>query len=221
LIARTDFEGDPNVGAFAVITNEIVFTSPHMSKKSIDTLERAFNVPLVQSTVASLDVVGLMSIANCSGLLLPYTTRDEELAVIKGSVDITVDWLDSKMTALGNIILANDNGAICHPDFDSKAIKKISDVLDVEVVPGTVAKLPIVGVSSVVTNQGAVVHPMATIEEIERISEMLRVHVEVGTVNRGSPYARLGVLANTDGMIAGSDTTGVELAHISQVLGYV
>jgi len=166
LIARTDFEGDPNVGAFAVITNEIVFTSPHMSKKSIDTLGRAFNVPLVQSTVASLDVVGLMSVANCSGLLLPYTTRDEELAVIKRSVDITVDWLDNKMTALGNIILANDNGAICHPDFDSKAIKKISDVLDVEVVPGTVAKLPIVGVSSVVTSQGAVVHPWRPVRRL-------------------------------------------------------
>jgi translation initiation factor 6 len=62
---------------------------------------------------------------------------------------------------------------------------------------------------------------MASSEEIDSIAEVLRVHVEVGTVNRGSPYTSLGVLANSDGMVAGSDTTGVELAHISQVLGFV
>jgi translation initiation factor 6 len=125
------------------------------------------------------------------------------------------------MTALGNIIIANDSGAMCHPDFSPASIQKISDVLGVEVVPGTIAKLPIVGANAVITNQGAVVHPLATDDEIDQLSQLLKVHIEVGTVNRGSPYISLGVLANIDGMIAGSDTTGVELAHISQVLGFV
>jgi translation initiation factor 6 len=66
-----------------------------------------------------------------------------------------------------------------------------------------------------------VVHPLATDDEIDAITQLLKVVVEVGTVNRGSPYTKLGVIANTDGMIAGTETTGVELAHISQVLGFV
>ena len=125
------------------------------------------------------------------------------------------------MTALGNIIIANDNGAMCHPDFDLKARQKISDTLGVEVVPGSLAKLPIVGSNTIATNQGAIVHPMATSGEIELLAQLLKVPIEVGTVNRGSPYTSLGVLANVDSMIAGTDTTGVELAHISQVLGFV
>ncbi|UCE10830.1 MAG: translation initiation factor IF-6 [Candidatus Thorarchaeota archaeon] len=221
MIARTNFEGDPNVGAFAVITDRVIFTSPNMSEKSLDTLERVFNLPMLQSTVAKMDAVGIFSVANSEGLVLPYTTTDEELVYIKENSDLRVDWIDSKMTALGNVILANDHGAICHPDFDKAAKDKIADVLDVEVVTGTVARLPIVGSNIAATNNGAVVHPMASSDETDSIAEVLRVHVEVGTVNRGSPYTSLGVLANSDGMVAGSDTTGVELAHISQVLGFV
>ena len=221
MIARYDFEGDSNVGAFGVATDRYVFVSPNMSEDSLDTIERVFNLPLVQSTVATLDAVGLVSVANSNGLLIPYTANDDELAALKAYSDIRVDWIDDRMTALGNIILANDKGAICHPDFDETARKKISDVLDVEVLPGTVARLPTVGSNTAVTNRGAVVHPMATSDEIDQISQLLKVHVEVGTVNRGSPYASLGVMANLDSMIAGSETTGVELAHISQVLGFV
>jgi translation initiation factor 6 len=192
-----------------------------MSEKSLDTIEKTFNLPLVQATVATLDAVGLVAVATSNGILVPYTIADEELAQLKSSSEVTVDWLDDKMTALGNIIIANDNGAMCHPDFDLKARQKISDTLGVEVVPGSLAKLPIVGSNTIATNQGAIVHPLATSGEIELLAQLLKVHVEVGTVNRGSPYTSLGVLANVDGMIAGTDTTGVELAHISQVLGFV
>lgn len=221
MIARTNFEGDSNVGAYGIATDRFVFVSPNISEKSLGDVERVFNLPLVQSTIATLDAVGLMSAATSNGILVPYTTTDEELKILKKSSEVNVDWIDDKMTALGNIIAANDNGAICHPDFSSKSIQKISDILGVEAVPFTIAKLPIVGANSVITNQGAVVHPLATSEEIDQLSQLLKVHVEVGTVNRGSPYTSLGVLANVDGMIAGSDTTGVELAHISQVLGFV
>ena len=221
MIARTNFEGDSNVGAYGIATDRFVFVSPNMSEKSLGDLERVFNLPLIQSTVATLDAVGLLSVATSNGILVPYTTTDEELKRLKQYSEVNVDWIDDKMTALGNIIAVNDHGAVCHPDFSTKSIQKISDVLGVEVVPGTIAKLPIVGANSVITNQGAVVHPLATDEEIDHLSELLKVHIEVGTVNRGSPYTSLGVLANVDGMIAGSDTTGVELAHISQVLGFV
>lgn len=221
MIARTNFEGDPNVGAFAVITDSFVLTSPNMSEKSLDTLERVFNLPFTQSTIATMDAVGIVAAANSNGIILPYTVSDDELAQIKERVDVRVDWIESKMTAMGNIVLANDNGAICHPDFDGKSVQKISDILDVEVLRGTVARLPTVGANTVTTNNGAVIHPMASSEEIELVAEVLKVIVEVGTVNRGSPYTRLGVLANIDGIVAGSDTTGVELAHISQVLGFV
>jgi translation initiation factor 6 len=221
MIARTDFEGDSNVGAYGIATDSFVFTSSNMSEKALDTIERTFNLPLVQSTIATLDAVGLVSVATSNGILVPYTTSDDELEQIRAASEVNVDWIDNKMTALGNIIIANDNGAMCHPDFDFKSREKISDTLGVEVVLGSIAKLPIVGANTVATNRGAIVHPLATKGEIELLAQLLKVEVEVGTVNRGSPFTSLGVMANIDGMIAGTETTGVELAHISQVLGFV
>ena len=221
MIARTDFEGDSNIGAYGIATDRFVFVSSNMSDKGLDTIEKTFNLPLVQTTVATLDAIGLVSVATSNGILVPYTISDEELMQLKSASEVPVEWLDDKMTALGNIIIANDNGAMCHPDFNFKAKQKISDILGVEVVSGSLAKLPIVGANAIATNRGAIVHPLATSGEIELLAQLLKVYVEVGTVNRGSPYTSLGVMANADGMIAGSDTTGIELAHISQVLGFV
>lgn len=221
MIARFNFEGDPNVGAFAICSDSMVFTSPNMSPKSMDAIERIFNLPLIQSTVATIDAVGLVVAANSSGILVPYTITDEEMRTLEESTDLPVEWIDSKITALGNVILCNDKGALCHPQFDDSARGTMEDVLDVEVVPAKIANLPIVGATTVATNVGAVTHPLATENEIQQISEILKVQCEVATVNRGSPYTSLGVLANSDSMITGSDTTGVELAHLSQVLGFV
>jgi len=221
VIARTTFEGDSNVGAYGIATDRFIFVSSSISEKVLSVIEKTFNLPLVQSTVATLDAVGLVSVANSNGILVPYTTTDEEFARLKQTSEVPVDWIDDKMTALGNIIATNDNGALCHPDFTPVAKQKIEDILNVEVLPGKIARLPIVGANSICTNTGAIVHPLATDDEIDQLSQLLKVHVEVGTVNRGSPYTSLGVLANVDGLIAGADTTGVELAHISQVLGFV
>jgi translation initiation factor 6 len=88
-----------------------------MSEKALDVIEKTFNLPLVQTTVATLDAVGLVSVATSNGILVPYTTTDDELSQLKIESELTVDWLDDKMTALGNIIIANDHGAMCHPDF--------------------------------------------------------------------------------------------------------
>ncbi len=221
MIARTNFEGDSNVGAYGVATDRFVFVSPNVSEKDLNIIERAFNLPFIQSTVATMDAVGLVTVANSNGILLPYTIRNGELESLRKMSEVPIDWIDNNMTALGNIVLANDSGAMCHPDFDKNARQKMEDILDVEVIPGTIARLPIVGSNAIVTNRGAVVHPLATTQEMDELSELLKVHVEVGTVNRGSPYTHLGVIANSDGMITGSQTTGVEMAHISQVLGLV
>ena len=154
MIAQTDFEGDSCVGAYGIATDRFVFTSSNMSEKALDTIEKAFNLPLIQSTIATIDAIGLVSVATSNGILVPYTTSDDELEQIRASSsELNVDWIDNKMTALGNIIIANDNGAMCHPDFDFKSRQKISDTLGVEVVPGSIAKLPIFVANTIATTK--------------------------------------------------------------------
>jgi len=60
-----------------------------------------------------------------------------------GDVNITI--AETRRTAYGNLVLANDYGAVVDPRLKKADIKMISDTLGVEVVPGEVAGLPYVG----------------------------------------------------------------------------
>ena len=67
--------------------------------------------------------------------------------------------METKKTAYGNLVLANDKGALCDPRMKEPQIKEISEALGVEVFPGQIAGLPYVGSLAVATNKGVLAHP--------------------------------------------------------------
>ena len=131
--------------------------------------------------------------------------------------NITV--MDTKRTAYGNLVLANDYGAIVDPRLNGREMKMISDTLGVEAVPGEIAGLPYVGALTIATNKGVMAHPLIKKEEEELLSDILKVHVGIGTINCGVPYIGTGLIGNSKVAVAGSLTTGPELFMIEQALG--
>ena len=69
--------------------------------------------------------------------------------------------METKKTAYGNLVLANDKGAVVDPRFKENEIKKISEALGVEAVPTEIAGLPYVGSLAVATNKGVLSSPVA------------------------------------------------------------
>ena len=131
-------------------------------------------------------------------------------------VALNVDRLNSKFTAIGNLISTNDNGALVSPLFNGEVDQQVQDVLGVPVVSMTVGGFIQVGSMVVATNTGAAVHPKATEEEIKVISETLQVQVEPLTVNGGIPFLSSGIIANSKSVIVGSLTSGPELIMLSR-----
>ena len=66
---------------------------------------------------------------NNKGILLPKTAFLNEYDFLKKETKLEVGVLDSKYTALGNIICANDKGAIVSPWLSSEECHTIKDVL--------------------------------------------------------------------------------------------
>jgi len=139
-------------------------------------------------------------------------------AMVEQEKDIEVEIIKDKMTALGNLILANDYGAIISPMFSQKTSKKISDILGVEVVEGKISNLSYVGSLAVATNRGVLAHPSISDEEERLIREVLKVEVFTGTINNGSPFIKSGLIANSFGAIAGSLTVGRELMDMTRAI---
>ena len=129
--------------------------------------------------------------------------------------------METKKTAYGNLVLANDKGAVVDPRFKDAEIKRIADTLGVEAVSGEIAGLHYVGSLATATNKGVLAHPLLTVEEKKILEEVLKVPVDVGTINCGIPYVGTGLLGNKHAAVAGSMTTGPEMFIIGNALDVV
>ena len=172
---------------------------------------------IIHVSVAGTRLMGPMTVMNNNGILLPSTVSDEEIQILK-QTGLNVERLKSKFTAIGNLISANDKGAIVSNLFKDEVNQDIKDTLGVPIQTMSIGGFIQVGSMVVATNAGAIVHPKADDAEISRISEILQVEAEPATVNGGSPYLSSGIIANFSSVIVGNLTTGPELIMISRAL---
>ena len=172
---------------------------------------------IIHVSVAGTRLIGPMTVMNNNGILLPSTVSDEEIQILK-QTGLNVERLKSKFTAIGNLISANDKGAIVSNLFKGEVDQDIKDTLGVPIQTMSIGGFVQVGSMVVTTNAGAIVHPKANDAEISRISDILQVEAEPATVNGGSPFLSSGIIANFSSVIVGDLTTGPELIMISRAL---
>ena len=130
-------------------------------------------------------------------------------------MDVTI--IEEKRTALGNIILCNDYGAVVDPRLKPRTVSAIEKALEVPVKIATIGGLPQIGSLATASNKGVLANPIIDESEKKHISEALGVPVSVGTVNSGVPYPRSGIVVNSKGAVVGSHTLGAELLALSNV----
>ena len=218
-ILRMDLLGSPNIGIYALTTNNYTIVPAKVSNAKIEKLKKCLRGEVVGTSIGGTTLVGVLATANSNGIILPYYPSDDEVKAIKYVCKGNIERIENKRTALGNLVLANDRGAIIGENLmrEKETIKKIGDTLGVEVVFGQIAGLPYVGSLATTTNRGALAHPMITDEERETLQEVLKVPVDVGTINGGAPFVPSGLLANDNGVVIGSFTTGPEILIISNI----
>lgn len=213
--------GSASIGVYSLATDEIVMVPPQISKNKAQKLGEWLKAKVVITTIGESVLIGALACANSKGIVLPHFTQEKEIAAIKSASDINVTVMEAKKTAYGNLILANDYGAIVDPRLRKGDVKKIEDTLGVEAVPGEIAGLPYVGSLATATNKGVLAHPLLKEEEQKILKDVLKVHVDVGTVNCGIPYVATGLIGNKWGAVAGFMTTGPEMFIIGQALDLV
>jgi len=213
--------GSASIGVYSLVTDEILIVPKWVPPKKAERLEQWLKVKLIHTTIGGSVLVGALACANSNGILLPHYIREEELEAIKSTFEGDITVMETKKTAYGNIVLANDYGAVVDRRLKASEIKKISETLGVEVVPGEVAGLPYVGSLAVATNKGVLAHPLLKDSERKPLEDVLKVPVDVGTINCGIPYVGTGLISNRYAAVAGLLTTGPEMFIIGHAFDVV
>lgn len=227
-LGKLDINGNPYLGVYCKCSERMLAVPPIVPGNVREKLAAILDVEVKETTLGGSIVLGALMSMNSNGVVVTNFAEKKEVERLVGASQL--NKLDTRMKALhipdrlnavGNNILANDSGAIIHPDFGKKAARAISDTLGVEVVKGTIGGLKTVGSAAVSTNRGVLCHPYATPDELEKVKEVLRVPAKIGTVNFGTPLIGACLLANSRGVVVGSKTTSIELGRIEDTLGFL
>jgi translation initiation factor 6 len=210
--------GSASIGVYSLATEKLVVIPTMVPLEKAEEFATWLRVKLVYTSISGSVLAGALACANSNGMLLPNSIHDEELKNIKAVFEGNISIMETKKTAYGNLVLANDKGAVVDPRLKTPEIKKISETLGVEALPSEIAGLPYVGSLAVATNKGLLAHPLLTEEEKKTLESVFKVPVDVGTVNCGIPYVGTGLIANSHAAVAGSMTTGPEMFIIEHAL---
>ncbi|MEM7825255.1 MAG: translation initiation factor IF-6 [Candidatus Aenigmatarchaeota archaeon] len=223
-ILQINFFGDHNVGMYGKACDKFCFLSFLVQENIIKKIENLLKVKVYPVSIAKTDFIGILCCLNSNGIVLPKILAEKELEIlreIKKELGINLGTIESKFTAVGNLILCNDKGALLSKTFTKKDKKKVEDLLGVNSEYLSVAKIKTLGSCGIATNKGCLIHRDAKEEEIKIIEDVLKVKVDVGTANFGSPFVGSCIIANSNGALIGSSTTGPEFLRISEALGLV
>ncbi len=178
-------------------------------------------VPELRTRIYGTNLIGMFCCGNSNGILLPYFVSESKIAEMGkffSERDVEIGILPGRYTALGNLIACNDNGAVISPKISDVEI--VEDVLGVKARVMEIAGHEEVGSCCLATNNGFIAHPGAE-DDMRVLKKVFGVEGKTGSVNFGFPFVKTGLIANTNGYLAGSGTTGIELGRVDEALGFL
>ncbi|MDC0242062.1 translation initiation factor IF-6 [Nitrosopumilus sp.] len=215
-IIKYDVYRGPNIGVYISVNDSIGLVPLGFAETKAKKLEEYLNIEVMYTAIANTRLIGSLSVMNNKGFLLPSTAYQDEYDYLKNETDLEVGVLDTKFNALGNVICANDKGAIVSPALSNENCKIIADVMGVEVIQKKISGSHLAGVNLRANNSGGVIHPEAEEKDIKEIADVLGVNVEKCSINGGIPYVSSGILANNHCIVVGSLTNGSEIMNLTK-----
>jgi translation initiation factor 6 len=213
-----DIYRSPNIGVFMRCNDRFLLVPKGLAQTKAEKLCQSLKVTAVPTSIGESRLLGALSSMNGNGIMVSRLAEDEEIGEIKAATGMNVSRLDSKLTAVGNLVVANDRCALVSPVLDANAVTQVKDVLGTEVERTPIGEYHQTGSLVVATNSGAAVYPGLDEKDVERIGKMLGVDAYPTSVNSGVPYVASGLVANSRNAVAGSQTTGPELVFITRAL---
>jgi len=207
-----------NIGVFLKANDRFLLVPKGLAQTKTDRLCASLEVTAVPASIGESRLLGPLVAMNGNGILISRLAEDYEISELKSATGLNVYPLESKLTAVGNLVAANDKCALVSPALDHRAVSQVADVLGTEVERTPIGEYHQTGSLVVATNRGAAVYPGLDEKEVGRLGSLLGIEAYPTSVNRGVPYVASGIVANAKNAVVGSQTTGPELVFITRAL---
>ena len=99
--------GDPHIGVFTRVFDDIAVVPPDVPEEVTTRYEEALKVEIVRTTIQRSPIIGSLLVGNNNGLVITGMATEEEIATLSEYRDLML--LEEGMNAAGNIILASDH----------------------------------------------------------------------------------------------------------------
>jgi len=213
-IQRYDYLGNSSIGFYATVTGTQAVYPPEFKEEK----KELFDVGKSAETfINRTRLVGLFTAGNSNCILIPKgATSREKKKLEEAGIDFQV--IETNDNALGNLILANDHGAVISEKIEEHR-EEIAEALDVDVTVSRIAGIKNIGVCAEANSNGVLLHRETGEDDAEKVMEALEVNdADIGTVDMGSPYIGSGLVATDTGILTSENTTGPEVGRIDRTL---
>jgi len=217
-ISKLDFQRNPNIGLFGFATDSVCVVQKFVKASNLDLLSKILKVKIINTDTLGTSLAGILLAGNSQGIVLSERLYEEEIKHIGRHAKTLV--LETRHTALGNLILMNDKGAVISRDIE-KHKKSIEKFFGLPVNVGTISGETLVGSLGIANNNGCLVHRGIGEKEKHLIEKTLQVPVMSGTINFGNPWVKSGIIANSFGLLMGYLTSGPEMGIVTEALKFI
>lgn len=207
MISKAQYKKSSNIGIFAKSNNSVTIIPPRAPESFKRRVKDTLKTELIETTISNSSLIGIFVAMNDETIVVPETTTGREIDRLKDHFS-EIRVLESKYTALGNLIAMNNNSIAA------------SEVLEPEkngFKPLEVGGTDLIGSTLFLTNEGFLAHMDAKKEELEEIENIFGVKGDVGSVNFGDTFVKNGLIGNDEGILVGQQSTGPELNRIDEV----
>ncbi|WP_456474828.1 translation initiation factor IF-6 [Candidatus Pyrohabitans sp.] len=214
MLLRVDYNSNPNIGILAVANDSVAIVPRDAPESFVEAARKALEVEVIRTNLCRTSLIGAMLAINNNGAVVSDHAEQSEVEALEGA-GLNVAVVKEKHNALGNLILASDEGAVVFKGLRKSTKRAVEETLDCDVTETTsLGRFRTVGSVGVATRRGVLLHPSLGEAELELVEEALGVKAEIGTVNMGVGFVKTGLVVNSRGALLGSETTGPEIMRI-------
>ena len=103
-IIKFDVYRGPNIGVYVSVNDDVVLVPMGFAESKAEKLAKSLGAKYLYTSIANTRLIGALCVMNNKGILLPKTAFANEYDLLKKETDLEIGVLDSKFTALGNVM---------------------------------------------------------------------------------------------------------------------